>query len=105
MLSQAGIYDMVFGTLATLIALYGIIVIKKIFGENLKSLFIASLSPVIVNGVIIGWMLSYLYQLPFMLTALQVGIGEFGVVSILGVILIKYILNNKKILELIKIED
>ncbi|MDM8534934.1 QueT transporter family protein [Clostridiaceae bacterium HSG29] len=105
MLSQAGIYDMVFGTLATLIALLGIVAIRKIFGDNLRSLFIASLSPVIVNGLIIGWMLSYLYQLPLMLTAFQVGIGEFGVVSILGVVLIKYILNNNKILELIKIDD
>jgi uncharacterized membrane protein len=105
LLSQVGIYDVVFGTLATLIALEGIIVIKKVFGESTKSLFLASLSPVIVNGLIIGGMLSYLYELPLMLTALQVGIGEFGVVSILGVILIKYILRNDKILELIRVSN
>ena len=105
LISQAGIYDVVFGTLATLIALLLIIAVKKIFGENIKSLFLASLSPVIVNGLIIGWMLSYLYELPFILTALQVGLGEFGVVSILGVILIRYILNNDKILKLMKIDN
>lgn len=104
LLSQAGMYDVVFGTLATLIALIGIIKVREIFGSSLKSLLLASLSPVIFNGLIIGWMLSYLYNLPFALTAFQIALGEFGVVSILGIIVVKYILNDKKILELIKIK-
>ncbi|MEG0319142.1 MAG: QueT transporter family protein, partial [Niameybacter sp.] len=46
---------------------------------------IASIWPTLFNGLIIGWMLNYLFQLPLALTILEVGFGEFVVVSIVGV--------------------
>ncbi len=94
MYSQLGIMDVVFGTLATYISVELI--------ARTKNLFMASLWPVVVNGVIIGIMLNMLYSLPLLLTIGQVAFGEFVVVSIAGVILFKTaILNNSKLMELL----
>ncbi|MGM0380084.1 MAG: QueT transporter family protein [Bacillota bacterium] len=98
--SPLGMMDVIFGSMATAIAVMGISLIKKILGQNLKSLFIASLSPVVINGIIIGMLLKIVYNVPFMIGAFQVAIGEFVVVSIAGVVIFKGILesNLKEIL-------
>lgn len=98
--SPLGMMDVIFGSMATAIAVMGISLIKKVLGQNLKSLFVASLSPVIINGIIIGMLLKIVYNVPFMLGALQVAVGEFVVVSIAGVAIFKGILesNLKEIL-------
>lgn len=41
--------------------------------------------------LIVGWMLSYLYALPLILTIFQVALGEFVVVTILGIPFVKFI--------------
>ncbi len=92
--SQLGVMDIVFGTLATYISVELV--------SRTKNLLVASLWPVIVNGIIIGVMLNVLFQLPLILTIAQVAFGEFVVVSIAGVILFKTaILNNKKLMDLL----
>ena len=98
--STLGMMDVIFGSMATAIAVMGISLIKKVLGQNLKSLFIASLSPVVINGVIIGMLLKIVYNVPFMIGAFQVAVGEFVVVSIAGVVIFKSILesNLKEIL-------
>lgn len=92
--SQLGVMDIVFGTLATYISVELV--------SRTKNLLLASLWPVVVNGVIIGLMLNVLFQLPLFLTIAQVAFGEFVVVSVAGVILFKTaILNNKRLMDLL----
>jgi uncharacterized membrane protein len=94
-MSPLGVIDIIFGTGATLIS--AILVNKS------KNIYIASIWPVIVNGVIIGVELMMLFKLPLFLTMLQVAAGEFVVVSIVGVIIFKNsILKSDHLKEMIK---
>lgn len=90
-LGPNGVADVIFGTLATFISVYAISLTGKIIKNNSISLVIASLWPTIFNGLIIGWMLNYLYQLPLILSIGEVAIGEFVVVTIIGLPVIKFI--------------
>ena len=54
-----------------------------------KNIYLAALMPVVVNGLVIGLILSLLYQLPLFMTILTVSLGEAGVCYVLGVPLIK----------------
>ena len=80
-LSPLGIIDIIFGTAATFISVFMM--------SKMKNLIVASLWPVVVNGLIIGIELNYLFQLPLALTVFQVAFGEFVVVTLLGVFLFK----------------
>ncbi|GAA0086225.1 QueT transporter family protein [Clostridium sp. CTA-7] len=91
-----GIADMVFGTAATFLSVSAISLTSKYIKSKRYSLIIASLWPTIFNGIIIGWMLSVVANLPMVLTMLQVGIGEFVVVTIVGVPVYKLIENKYK---------
>ena len=88
--------DIIFGTIATFISVYAISLTGKYIKNNTKSLVIASLWPTIFNGLIIGWMLNYLYQLPLVLSMGEVAIGEFVVVTIVGVPVVKMIQSKYK---------
>ena len=77
---SAGIFDIVFGSLATLIAALGTWYFRK-------NKWLAAVCPVIANGVIVGLVLSLSFNLPFPLTALQVAAGE-AVAVVIGLILI-----------------
>lgn len=74
--SPYGLLDIAAGTLATAIAVVGI--------SKTKNLILASLWPVIVNGIIIGAVISISAGLPFAATALGVAIDEFVVVTLIG---------------------
>ena len=78
---SAGITDIVFGSLATLIAAIGT-------WYFCKNKWLAAACPVIANGVIVGLVLSLSFNLPFLLTAVQVAAGELLAV-IIGLGLIK----------------
>ena len=78
---SAGITDIIFGSLATLIAAVGTWYFRK-------NKWIAAACPVIANGVIVGLVLSLTYNLPFFLTALQVAAGELLAVLV-GLVLMK----------------
>ena len=97
--SPLGIIDVVVGSFATFIALLLIIGVRKSFGYNKKSLLIASLGPVISNAIIVGWELNYLFQTPFWMNALYVGIGEFLVVTVFGSAVVNKIMKNNKVVE------
>ena len=101
--SPLGIIDVVAGSFATFIALLLIIGVRKSFGYNKKSLLIASLGPVISNAVIVGWELNYLFQTPFWMNALYVGIGEFVVVTLAGTAVVNSIMKNDRVVEKLKI--
>lgn len=93
----SGVIDAIFGTLATFISVVLIYFTGKLKIKELPKLFIVSLWPVIVNGLIIGWMISHFFtegaESMWVLGG-QVAIGEFGVVSIIGV-LVFYKLGDK----------
>ena len=78
---SAGITDIVFGSVATLIAAIGTWYFRK-------NKWLAAACPVIANGVIVGLVLSLSFNLPFLLTAVQVAAGELLAV-VIGLLLIK----------------
>src|SRR5690554_150258 len=71
------LYDIAFGTLATTITLLLMLLLRK-------WPYIALLIPSIINGPVIGLMLYIATGAPFLLTTLQVFIGEFVVTYIFG---------------------
>lgn len=85
LLGPIGLMDVIFGTSATFISLLGMVYTVKIMKKGTITTFIASLWPVIVNGIVIGFELNYLYQLPLMATMLYVALGEFVVVTVIGI--------------------
>ena len=72
------IFDIVFGSLATLLA--------ALCTRRLREKFwLAALMPVLLNGLIVGAMLAAVYILPLWLTMGTVALGEAGVCYVLGV--------------------
>lgn len=75
----AGIIDVVFGSLATLLA--------AAVTYFMPRRWLAPLPPVIFNGVVIGFVLYYVYQLPLFVSMLWVAAGEAVACYGLGYIL------------------
>lgn len=73
--------DVVFGSLATLLAA----ILTRWLRKNQ---WLAALMPVIMNGLIVGGMLSIVYALPFPATAATVALGEAAVCYMLGLPLV-----------------
>ena len=95
--SPYGLPDIIFGTLATFVACLGIMLFNK------KHLFLASLM-VPIGNIIVGIELAILNSfslIPALLAVLWVFIGEFVVVCIVGVPLIKLLMKNEKFEELV----
>jgi len=88
--------DLPLGTLATLISLFLI--------TKTKNIYLASIFPVIVNAIVVGFELKYAFNAPLLLSIGQVALGEFVCVSIVGVILFKSLEKNKAFMRLIKFE-
>lgn len=86
LLSPVGLWDVLFGSLATLLAAIGTYALRK------KPL-LAAACPVVSNGLIVGGMLAVVYSLPAALTILQVAVGEALAVAV-GYVLLKS-LNGK----------
>lgn len=63
-----GIIDIVFGSLATLIAAY--------LSYKMPKKWLVPLPPVIVNGIVVGYILNYLYGAPLLITMGWVTIGQ-----------------------------
>lgn len=89
-----GVPDIIFGTLATLISAYLVYITPKLLKNNKYTLFVASLWPTIINAIIIGWELDKFFGVPFALGALQVGFGQFVVITLVGLPVFKMV-NNK----------
>ena len=89
-----GVPDIIFGTLATLISSVLVYLTPKLFGKKKYTLLIASIWPTIINALIIGWMLYKFVGLPFALSAFEVALGEFVVITIVGLPIFKMV-NNK----------
>lgn len=93
--SPFGLPDVVFGTLATFIAVFMM--------SKMKSMLIASFWPTIANGLIIGLELAIFTGAPFVSTALYVALGEFLVVTVLGYPVFKVVMKNKTIQNLTQV--
>ena len=96
--SPLGWPDIVFGTLATILAVIGVMYSKNIV--------VASIFPVVCNAVIVGLELTFVFNgsfdwLLFGTNAICVAIGEIVTVSILGVMLFAILRRNEKFMELI----
>lgn len=93
-----GILDIIFGTLATFLSGLCINLTAKRKNDN-KGLFIASLWPTIFNAILVAIVLKYTANLPLILSMIQVGIGEFVVVTIIGIPIFRKVLPRfKKVL-------
>ena len=95
--SPFGLPDVVFGTLATFIAVFMM--------SKMKSMLIASFWPTIANGLIIGLELAIFTGAHFVSTALYVALGEFLVVTVLGYPVFKVVMKNKTIQNLTQVTD
>lgn len=93
--SPFGIIDVIFGTLATFLALYSM--------TKTKNLYIASLFPTIFS-IIIGLEILFLSAEPinFFLVTGQILLSQFIIVSLIGVSLYKLVEKNSYLVELIK---
>ena len=91
--SEIMLYDIIFGTFAT--------VISCIIINNTKNIYIAGIAPVVFNGLIVGAELSIAFQTPYFLNVFWVSLGEL-VVMIIGVLAFLKLKNNTNFMELIK---
>lgn len=78
-----GIYDIIFGSLLTLIAAF--------LTSKMKNIYIAGIPPVLINAFGVSLYLSLLFKLPYLLTVLYIAIGESISVYAIGVPLFLYI--------------
>lgn len=91
--SSLGIIDWIVGPLATLIA--------TILMNKSPNKYIAAFMCSLVNGLFVGAELAIVYNIPFLINALYVFIGE-ALVLVVGVLIFIQLEKNKKFMELIK---
>ncbi|QRN85056.1 QueT transporter family protein [Clostridia bacterium] len=82
-----GLIDAIFGSIATLLA-------AGLTYRLRKSIW-AYWSPVIVNGIIVGYYLHKFYELPYLATAASIAVGEAVVVFTLGRLLVRKLRETK----------
>ena len=108
-LYTGSILDIVFGTLATLLAGLATAWFGK-KGNSVKNRVLGCFMPVIFNTVIVGAVLTWGYQIQefpenplasFGFNALTVGIGEMGVLYLIGYPLLSYLPKIKDVREFI----
>jgi uncharacterized membrane protein len=96
---SGNVFDIIFGSLATLLAAG----CTALMGKRGKNALLACLMPVLFNGIIVGAVITYAYEggglldslRLFAVNALWVSLGEAAVMFILGYPLIKFIENRK----------
>ncbi|MFW5972176.1 MAG: QueT transporter family protein [Bacillota bacterium] len=89
-----GVIDIVFGA--------GITLIAGLLTARAQNLYTAAIYPVVLNAFGVALILYYTLELPYWLTALQVGIGQFIAVYILGILLMR-LLQRYNVFERIKL--
>ena len=94
LLSPYGIVDLICGSLASLIA--------STLSYKLRSKqYLVPLPPVVINAVVIGSMLYFVYSVPFSLLACMgwVGLGQIAACYVIGYPLLCYMKKYKRIFE------
>jgi uncharacterized membrane protein len=79
-----GLLDVVAGGLATLFSAW--------LTRRTPNLWLAALPPVLINALVIGAMLHYVADVPFLLTCGEIFLGQAGACYVLGVPLMKTLL-------------
>lgn len=91
--SPMGLLDVIFGTISTIIVCITMYVIKN--------RYLAAIIGTIITGLIIGGELWYAYQIPYLINALYVAIGEL-IVLIIGALVFKAIEHNEYFINILK---
>lgn len=86
--SPMALMDMIFGTLATAIAVIPM--------YSLKNIWLASLLPVVSNALIIAAELTISFNQPYWLGVLTVGAGELVAVTVVGCPLFRFVVERSK---------
>ena len=76
LLGSATPWDVIFGTLATLIAAVLTYATRSALWTKWKLPVLSAVWPVLSNGIIVGIILSITFNLPLFLTMLEVAVGE-----------------------------
>ncbi len=92
-----GIYDIIGGSLCTLVAAF-----LTFLASRTNKPILAPLPPVLVNAFGVSFYLHFLFQLPYWLTLIYIGIGEIAACFVLGYPLLRIILKNKKLLKMLR---
>ncbi|MFA5658382.1 MAG: QueT transporter family protein [Oscillospiraceae bacterium] len=90
-------WDMTVGVFATFLS-----VLMISFSKNI---YIASLFPVVINGVLVGIGVTKYFGGGLLINMGLVALGEFICISIVGIIIFKSLEKNKKFMRLIKFEN
>lgn len=85
--SSLGYYDMLFGTLATLLAIIPMLFIKKPY--------LGAIFPVISNAIIVSIELLIVFEINFWFSFVAVGIGEAVVLYLIGIPFIHFLAKNE----------
>lgn len=96
-LGPFGLTDAVIGTMATGLSLLAMMTTHR--------LWLASLYPTIINALLIGLLLTIIYETPFLINAGWVALGQFAVLTLMGLPLMKLLKGNasmKRLLEAIE---
>ncbi len=92
-----GIYDIVGGSLCTLLAAF-----LTYLSSRTRKPILAPLPPVLVNAFGVSLYLHFLFQLPYWITVVYIGVGETAACFILGYPLLKILLKREKILRILE---
>lgn len=103
LLGIGGLVDAVFGTLASAFALTGIYFTGKWVKNQTLQLIAASVWPVL-SGAIIAFEMTFLLQNngSFWFWTFMVSVGEFCVVSLIGVPMMKFVLSKPHLVKMLK---
>ncbi|MBS5587926.1 MAG: QueT transporter family protein [[Clostridium] spiroforme] len=91
MFSPFGILDIIFGTISTI---FVCLTMYKI-----KNKYFAAFLGAIITGIIVGGELWYLYQIPYLINALYIAIGELFVL-VIGALIFNILERNERFIKL-----
>ncbi|KPL04502.1 MAG: hypothetical protein AMJ73_04180 [candidate division Zixibacteria bacterium SM1_73] len=92
-----GIYDIIGGSLLTLLAAF-----LTFLASKTKKPILAPVPPVLVNAFGVSLYLHFLFQLPYWITVIYIGTGEIAACFVLGYLLLRIILRKEWILKMLK---
>lgn len=88
--SPLGLYDIIFGTLATAVA-----VVPMYY---MKNIYLAALLPVVSNGLIVGFVLNKTLGQPLWFAMGSVALSELIIIGIIGVVIFRQIFDRVPVL-------
>ena len=104
LLSPAGVLDVVFGSLATLLSCLAVAALGRGDRRRWVNCILACLMPVLFNAVIVGAVITFALTAPvapspvwliFLVNALSVGAGEAAVLFALGLPLLRFLPDSR----------